>query len=64
MRALLLLAALLALPRAALAVDMIPEERVAILGVYEMECAPLKRGSSLCLRSSQKASMATGLPFS
>jgi hypothetical protein len=42
-RALPLLAALLALPRAALAVDMIPEERVAILGVYEMECAPLKR---------------------
>jgi len=35
--------ALLAVPRAALAVDMIPEERVAILGVYEMECAPLKR---------------------
>jgi hypothetical protein len=43
MMALLFLAALLAVPRAALAVDMIPEERVAILGVYEMECAPLKR---------------------
>lgn len=43
MMALLVLVALLAVPRAALAVDMIPEERVAILGVYEMECAPLKR---------------------
>lgn len=37
----LLLAAGLAVPRAAAAADMTAEERVAILGVYQMECAPL-----------------------
>ena len=37
----LLLAAWLAVPRAAAAADMTAEERVAILGVFQMECAPL-----------------------
>jgi hypothetical protein len=41
MMILLLLAAGLAAPRAAAAADMTAEERVAILGVYQMECAPL-----------------------
>jgi hypothetical protein len=37
----LLLAAWLAMPRAAPGAEISPEERVAILGVYQMECAPL-----------------------
>lgn len=41
MMRLFLLAALLAIPSAATAADMTAEERVAILGVYQMECAPL-----------------------
>ena len=40
-RVILLLAAFLAVPRAAPAADLTAEERVAILGVYQMECAPL-----------------------
>jgi hypothetical protein len=49
MAALFLLAVLLAVPRAVLAVDMIAEERVAILGVYQMECAPLSRRAKTLL---------------
>lgn len=46
----LLFAALLSLPRAALAADDIgAEEKVAILGVYEMECAPLSRRAKALL---------------
>ncbi len=43
MMTLFLLAALLAIPGAASAADMTAEERVATLGVYQMECAPLSR---------------------
>jgi len=39
----LLLAAWLAMAGAAPAAEMTGEERVAILGVYQMECAPLDR---------------------
>lgn len=46
---LLALAATLAVPRAAAAADMIAEERVAILGVYQMECAPLSRHAKTLL---------------
>jgi hypothetical protein len=37
-----LIAAGLGVPRAASAAEISPEDRVAILGVYQMECAPLK----------------------
>jgi hypothetical protein len=36
-----LIAVGLDVPRAASAVEISPEDRVAILGVYQMECAPL-----------------------
>ena len=49
MMALLLLAAVLALPRTASAADITAEEKVAILGVYQMECAPLSRRAKTLL---------------
>ena len=47
----LLLAAGLAVPRAAAAADMTAEERVAILGVYQMECAPLNARLKACAKA-------------